>query len=218
MQLFKNFQKLNSPDHESIKTNGGSLNDRYELMSSLALPNNVPEHIRTYYDCTRMLWLYGWFFYPFYGLAGLHAAIAVEMALRHRLAEANIPTFNKRGIPLGLGGLMRKAVEKKVLKDEDLPRFDTLKEILELHDFSNQFELEMKDIADAIGETYEPKQKDFVDELACFFPDIRNIKAHGLPTELNTPFTTKYHVQLARSILEALFKENTPNKANAADR
>lgn len=87
-------------------------------------------------------------------------------------------------------------------------------ELLELNDFRNQFELERKDIADAIGETYhQSKRRDFVDELARFFQDIRNVKADGSPTELNTPSIAKYHIELARSIIMAVFNENTPNKS-----
>lgn len=214
MQLFKDFKKLTSHDGESIITNDATLNERYKIMSSLTLSNTIPEPIRTYYDCTRMLWLYGWFCYPFYGWAGLHAAIAVEMVLRYALSKADISTSNKSGRQLGLGGLMRKAVQKKLLNDEDLRRFDALIELLELNDFRNQFELEMKDIADAIGETYhQSKRRDFVDELARFFPDIRNVKAHGSPTELNTPSITKYYIELARSIIMAVFNENTTNKS-----
>lgn len=65
--------------------------DTYAEMDVLSLPESVPNSVRGYYDATRMMWVYGWYYYPFYTWAVFHAATCVEMGLRLRIDAEGRP-------------------------------------------------------------------------------------------------------------------------------
>lgn len=206
---FKVLNQLTNSDPESIKAGFNSLQEVYGEMDSLSLPSRIPEAIRSYFDCARLLWVFGWFSYPFFGWGGLHAAIAVEMALRLCLEKARI----KLRPHAGLGPLLRKAVEKKLIHNNVLRQFEFLREFVELHDWSLEFDQKLHELVDlARNEGIELNSEKgsseirlFADRIAHKFPNVRNIKAHGLHTDMNTPSITKYHLQLARALIISLF-------------
>lgn len=66
--------------------------DEYAEMAYLELPPSVPDDIRQHFAAVRMLWVYGWFYYPFYTWAGFHAAACAESALRRKLGSAEEDT------------------------------------------------------------------------------------------------------------------------------
>jgi hypothetical protein len=73
-----------------------TLADRHAQAAALQLPVSVPEDVCRYYDASRMLWVHGWFYYPFYTWAGLHAAFAAELALSIRIQNSDQVSRPKR--------------------------------------------------------------------------------------------------------------------------
>lgn len=80
---------------------------QYEIVFYFRLHDGVPQSVRSYMNMVVTLWLYGWFYYPFYPLAVFHSATAVEMALQER--------FPKRG--RGLRKLLQPAKKAGLLTD-----------------------------------------------------------------------------------------------------
>lgn len=71
------------------------IEDSYATIAKLQLPDSVPIGVRGYFDAARMLWVYGWFYYPFYTWASFHAGACAEMGLRKRLSDApHLPVKN----------------------------------------------------------------------------------------------------------------------------
>ena len=73
-----------------------ALRDDYNDASDLVLPEGVPAGIRDYFDGARMLWVYGWFYYPFYSMAAVHSYLCVELALDERVAREGIVLTRKQ--------------------------------------------------------------------------------------------------------------------------
>lgn len=89
-----------------------TLENSYELLEYVQLHISVPEDVRSYMEATKTLFVYGWFYYPFYALASFLATTAVEMALRARLP--------KQGKDYrGLEKLFKEAITKGLLRDEE---------------------------------------------------------------------------------------------------
>ncbi len=92
-----------------------TIEDNYRvLVEYVQLHDGVPEEIRSYMEAVRSLFLYGWFYYPFYTLAAFLATTAVEMALRTR--------FPRQGRDYrGLAKLFKRAISEGALRDEKFP-------------------------------------------------------------------------------------------------
>lgn len=98
--------------------------DQHEQMRELALPDSVPETVRSEFAITRTLWLYGWFYWPFYTLAGLHAHLTVEMGLHQRCEREGV--YEELGLKrknAGLKRLFEEALRRRWITDEDFERF-----------------------------------------------------------------------------------------------
>ena len=59
--------------------------DYHQYVSEIILNNEIPSAIRSYIETIKNVYLYGWFVYPFFTLAGFLAYTAIEMGLREKL-------------------------------------------------------------------------------------------------------------------------------------
>jgi len=79
-----------------------TIEDDHAVAAQLALSEHIPEALRDYFDATRMLWVYGAVYYPFFSMAAVHAGLCIELALKERYraegieAESNPPTLAHR--------------------------------------------------------------------------------------------------------------------------
>jgi len=122
METIKKIDEITVPDFRSttwVKLDRASgtaeritLEDSYRVAEYFQLHDGVPAEIRSYMDSVRTLFIYGWFYYPFYTFAGFLGTTAVEMALRVR--------FPKPGRDFrGLKKLFRQAVKERLVRDEN---------------------------------------------------------------------------------------------------
>lgn len=109
MEIMKKVEEITEP-HPASKAML-TLDDSYLLMKSIEIHDSVPEAVRSYIEAVKSLFVYGWFYYPFYTLAAFLATTAVEMALRMRLPKEGKDSR-------GLGKLLKQAVSKGLLRDE----------------------------------------------------------------------------------------------------
>jgi hypothetical protein len=124
METLKELPKITEPDTRStafVKFNSSTgttepitLEDNYRYVEYVQLTESVPEDVRSYMEAVKTLFVYGWFYYPFYTLSVLLATTAVEMALRARFPKKG-PDFR------GLGRLFRRAINEGILRDENFP-------------------------------------------------------------------------------------------------
>ena len=100
------FSVLDASSPEGIRPH--ELHDDYELAKDLALPDHVPASLRDYLDGTRMLWLHGWFYYPFYSMAAVHSYLCMELALKERIQRDSILLPRKQR---NFAGMLAFAIE-----------------------------------------------------------------------------------------------------------
>ena len=65
MEIVKRKEQFFEPDPRS-RSLGPPLDNQYEMLSYFRLHDGVPDSIRSYMNSIVTLWLYGWFYYPFY--------------------------------------------------------------------------------------------------------------------------------------------------------
>jgi hypothetical protein len=125
---FKDFQAITSPGTDFFVVLDNStpegirahaLRDDYGLAQELSLPDQVPQSVRDYFDGTRMLWLHGWFYYPFYSMAAVHSYLCMELALKERFRIESVSLHSFAGMldyaikknwfaPVGFGRFQRR--------------------------------------------------------------------------------------------------------------
>ena len=122
---FKDFEAITSPGTDFFVVLDNStpdgvrahaLRDDYGLAKDLDLPDRVPQSVRDYFDGTRMLWLYGWFYYPFYSMAAVHSYLCMELALKERFRMESVPLRN-------FGGMLEYAIGKNWFAPDGFGRF-----------------------------------------------------------------------------------------------
>lgn len=191
-----------STEQSSDILTGLSDNQSNEI-SPLVLPEVVPDEVRV--DChgACVLWLFGSRFPHFYAWTVLHIGISLEIAFRIALSNRGI-RFRKDE---RLERLFSLARENGVIDDSGLRDSEYLREYFELHDFRQSFEHDLAEIADAIAEQYQPKTFGaLVDDLLAAIRHARNELAHSRYVRSITKDVAHHFIQLARSILVALFR------------
>lgn len=91
------------------------IEDLYDDVAGLSLPDSVPPVIRHQFDLARNAYLYSWFEYELTMLAEAHAFSVVEMAVKHRTTIAN----QGGTAPNGLRAALRHAVRQGWLTETD---------------------------------------------------------------------------------------------------
>jgi hypothetical protein len=178
------------------------LRDYYEAAADLALPSSVPQDVRDYFDAVRMLWVHGWFYYPFYTLATVHSGLCVEMALRERFRLEGL-TFSQRG------GALKKMLEEAVHRRWLVPDgFATLRRRKESENFWAEVE------ADIDGEKGPPvlaaneqalRLEAGMRRLLDGIRQFRNIRAHPRGLSLRLPGMTYTELQFVTDLIAQLF-------------
>jgi hypothetical protein len=82
------FEQLIQPDPRILMFVGPITTDSLqELFQGWEIGPRVPEDVKKQFDVARMLFIYGYFVYEFFTLAGFLCVLAVESALMHRFEE-----------------------------------------------------------------------------------------------------------------------------------
>jgi hypothetical protein len=168
--------------------------DNYSAASELRLHGGVPPGIRGYFDAALMLWVYGWFYYPFYTWAGFHAGAAAEAALRAR--------FNAPSKKRTFASMIDQAVARKWITPERFRRIVLQKEEA----------ARLSEISSDIGEA--AARYDWNEHLRpqlAAFRSVRNWHAH--PESLNyvTPHMGYDLLEFSSDIISQLFPRPDPD-------
>lgn len=178
-----------------------TLEDEHAEMACLELPPSVPENVRHDFAAVRMLWTYGWFYYPFYTWAGFHAAICAEGALLQRLGYSERRDEHSPG----LRSLLKEAVSLGLIRDEG---FEHAQRLRKARDEDRE---SYRQIADVTGhaEILEDKVRDYVDTLVDTFPHLRNMHAHPRSYFYTLPGGGRLMVELTRDLIAQLYPEQS---------
>ena len=93
MEALKALEQVSAPDERSRYFRGMSLERLHSLASEMTLNGAVPEPVHNQFAIARNAYLYSWFYYPFQAAALLYSFLAVELALHHRVKQANPAMF-----------------------------------------------------------------------------------------------------------------------------
>jgi hypothetical protein len=102
--------------------------DRYAELAVLELNDSVPEAVHSAFAVTRMLWLFGYYYWPLYTLAESQAILCLNMALATRIARedgiANLQSWRVPDLPL----MFKRAIESKWVTDDGIAHAKRLRE------------------------------------------------------------------------------------------
>jgi hypothetical protein len=208
MEVLKQFEEICKPDNrhriygnfdpdEELGEQGDSLRGRHTRMARLDLSHAVPEAIRSAYAVARTLWLYGWFYWPFYTVAELHACLCVDLALYQRGVRAGLvdPTAEKaHEAHPALSELFEMALDQGWLTDEGFEHLRVWRKRAEALGMEASDETAIADL---------PDSDRYIKLLAEAIPRRRNLSVHpshywhGMPSDVL--------LQNTRDIIEQLF-------------
>jgi len=182
-----------------------TLVDEYSEMAYLELPPSVPDDIGHHFAAVRMLWVYGWFYYPFYTWAGFHAAACAESALHRKLGVKETgtrfgPSFKK---------LLKIAVGRGLLRDEG---FEHARRLRAKRDEAREM---YREIAQVTGhpKRLHPHLRRYVDTLVETFPYLRNVQAHPRGYSYTLPGHGRLMIELTRDLITQLFPQEADPKS-----
>ncbi len=184
MEVFKSLDQLTDPDprHQSIVLIDPSapgyrrpltLADQHARVSELELSESVPETIRSAYAVARMLWVHGWFYWPFYTLASFHAYLCLDMALAIRIAVADGVTDPARRTP-SVTKMLERAVAERWVTDAGIAHAQRSRE--KAQRFVDSFPEEWS--SKLAPNPWEESDQHYCKILAETIPKMRNAFAH----------------------------------------
>lgn len=171
METMKKLEEITEPDHRStgfgmILSDGTSRNmtlgDFYKHAESLRVNEGAPEDVRSYMEAVKTLFVYGWFYYPFFTLSAFMATTAVEMALKLRLQT-------RPDDPSGLKTLFDQAIAQGLLRDEGFPSRKNIQS-----NTAQMFGESEESSRTVSGEPSPP----WAERVAAFMRHFRNVFAH----------------------------------------
>lgn len=172
-----------------------TLATRHHRMQEMNLPKTVPEDVRSAFAVARNVWLYGWFYWPFYTLARFHAATTVELALHLRCKQDRV--YEKTGKDQEVATLwwyFQQALDRDWLKDGGFTKWQEWQE----------WDQEMPD---SIGraEARDPEAQDYTETALEAMRKFRNWDAHPDKYSHQLPGAGLTSLRQARDIIIQLF-------------
>jgi hypothetical protein len=166
-------------------------------MESLELPPQIPESVASAFAVARNTWLYGWFYWPFYALAGFQAFRCMETAFRfrERLEEGEGRLMPNRKGPRSFRSLFRVAIDQKWIIDEGFQRFR------DLDQRRREFENDLGGLAVVESPPAPRPSTEYSEVLAQAVPDLRNSHAHADAPIALLFDNTRLVLELARDVI-----------------
>ena len=172
-----------------------SAEDRYLEMEALDLPQHIPVDIASAFAVARNLWMYGWFHWPFYALAGFQAHRCIEAALRRRYEreQSTKGLAGKKGPPLK--ALLRTAIDKGWIRDDGFEHYRRLEAQRRKQEES------LGELGWLPGDAPIRSPTQYSEILARNIPYLRNQHAHGDGPLALLFNQTRLDLELARDVI-----------------
>lgn len=173
--------------------------DQSASVNAFPLHSGVPEEVVSFMNTVKMLFVYGWLYYPFYSVAHCFSAMCVEMALRKRFPNST-GGRDKRG----LNELLNTAVKHGLIRDAGFPS------LIYRQADDERFAAYLKEIT---GEQPIGRTKPYIEILAEALPKVRNSLAHPHGHWIVTPGMAIEQICLAVELINQLWPEPSPAAA-----
>ncbi len=207
MQEFKPLHRLLEPDptmqlFSYPDPNSGvlypwSLEEAHRRVSQLAVDDNVPEHVRSYFNTAKNALVFSYYHYGFVAVSSFLAVTAVEMALRTRYA-ADLNGTRKHSKP-SFAVLLGRAIDEGRVTDDGFPW---------LRETRLASERLWREVERGTGKRVLLDRKAYVQGLRKSLPDVRNYFAH--PSTAHTLITFEMAFATVRScagVINQLFSQ-----------
>ena len=149
-------------------------------VNDIRIATSAPEDVQNLLVTAKNLLLYSWFYYPFSVTAALQASMAIERALRLKLAAQPKDTLTH---------LLRRAIQDGLITDAGFPRW---KEYIEAFQCIHSLRKGSK------------KKLTLTTILLDTFPKFRNAIAHGGPLLDDLGFR---HLDIAAEVILQLYPD-----------
>jgi len=163
------------------------LADYFRYVCEITLKDTIPPDIRSYMETIKNVYLYGWFVYPFFTLAGFLSYTAIEMGLREKFRHDD----PMRKWPLKR--LLEEAKTRRLISDEGFPSVQTLRE-------------QQAYLSQAMGSPFDRQIADYCSILIETIPHLRNSFAHPKSQTILTPSMAVRSLVVAAELLNQLFQ------------
>lgn len=125
----RSITSLGAPDRRmlvGVQDPQSELAARHAFLSTLALDEAVPEHVRTHFETAKNVLLYSWCVYRFHMVAELYALSTLEFAFRERLRTLGIVSFEDTNPPSAFSSRRRaREVSSRTTGSSSLPSMRT---------------------------------------------------------------------------------------------
>jgi hypothetical protein len=150
-----------------------TLEDQYSKIAHLELSGDVPEAVRSAFSVASMLWIHGWFYWPFYTLSSLHAYLCLDMALAIRIAKADGITDPRWHTP-SLTKMLERAINERWIVDDGIAHARRAKERAK-----QEIEAWPEEWRDKLAPNpWEESDQRYCEILLDVIPKLRNALAH----------------------------------------
>jgi hypothetical protein len=201
MEPFEPLSELFEPDLRNDIWPDVSLADRHAEMVELDLDGSVPEVVRSSFNIARMLYVYGWLYWPFYTLSVHQVLRTLEMALIVRIArEDSVPDTRHWHAP-SLTTMLKRAMKERWVVDAGLSYAVKLRE---RHKEYLAALTEAGDTADIPEDSWLASDRGYTAILVDALPHLRNEFAHPKHYWHGMPETSEF--RNVRDLIHQLFQ------------
>jgi len=178
------------------------LRDYHADAVALALPASVPENVTDYFDAARMLWTYGWYYYPFFSLAAVHGTLCVELALKERFRQEGETLSRRRG---SLESMLDQATQRGWIVPGG---FAAIRRRKENEDYWGPIEADLEESEAAAPPNPDEQATRLHDGMHRLLKTIRyfrNVRAHPKGLSLRLPGSSYTELEFVRDLIAQLF-------------
>ncbi|MCK4521796.1 MAG: hypothetical protein KAU20_04430 [Nanoarchaeota archaeon] len=107
------------------KSKSVELEDLQQHISTIVLNSKIPKEVKRVFNGAKDLYLFGYFRYYFFTISNHYTLLSLESALRNRCNQL----FGKSKKFLSLNEVIKKLVDNKIIKKEDVFIYDISREL-----------------------------------------------------------------------------------------
>jgi hypothetical protein len=213
-ETLKGLEEITEPDHRSTgfavadlvagTTRPMTLADLYRDAERIRIGEAVPVDVRSYIEAVKTLFVYGWFYYPFFTLSAFMATTPVEMALKLKLQQ-------RPDDPSSLKSLFDRAIAQGLLSDQGFASRESAEaysQNLEAHMAAAFGESEAASGPGSVGPS-----PPYVQRVADFMRHFRNAFAHPSGHWILLPGQALDFLVLAAEVINQLWPGEAPAPA-----
>lgn len=183
-----------------------SVADYHAEVADLELSEAVPPGVRSAFAVVRMIWLFGWYYWPLHTIAGFQALLCLDIALGLRI-QAVDGTWAPGMWRPSFTDVIERAVHERWITD------DGISHARRLQDQRERYASRMEDVAgfDSLAPAARDDQR-YSKLLAEVLPDTRNRSAHPANYWHSLPGDAFLTIENVRDIIAQLFPSESASR------